>query len=164
MKLVPTKTLLTQYAMAINYHFFVPKPSFSKNNRSAIDNLDFVESAVNDLLCKHCIVETPFVPHIVSPLSVSINKQGKKRLILDLRIVNKCLWKDTFTFEDWKVGLDYFEANSLCYKFDLSQGYHHIDIFPPHQTFLGFSFNGKYYCFSVLPFGASTSGFIFTKV
>ena len=55
--------------------------------------------------------------------------------------------EDSFTFEDWKVGLDYFKANSFCYKFDLSQGYHHIDIFPPHQTFLGFSINGKYYCF-----------------
>jgi len=57
--------------------FEVPKPLLSKNNRSAIDNLDFVESAVNDLLCKRCIVETHFVPHIVSPLIVSINKQGK---------------------------------------------------------------------------------------
>jgi len=86
--------------------FEVPKPLLSKNNRSSIDNLNFVESAVNDLLCKHCIVETPFVPHIVSPLSVSINKQGKMRLILDLRNVNKFLWKDSFTFENWKVGLD----------------------------------------------------------
>lgn len=142
----------------------VPEPSFSKNNKSAIDNIEFVESAVNELVKKHCVIETPFKPHTVNPLSVSINKHGKKRLILDLRQVNKCLWKDSFTFEDWKIGLEYFESGSFSFKFDLSQGYHHIDIFPPHQTFLGFSVNGKFYCFTVLPFGGSTSGFIFTKV
>ena len=56
-----------------------------------------------------------------------------------------------------------------CYaiKFDLKSGYHHLGIFPEHQTYLGFSWpkNGinSYYTFSVLPFGLSTACYIFTK-
>jgi hypothetical protein len=50
----------------------------------------------------------------------------------------------------------------------LKSGYHHIDIHPDHQQFLGFSWNfdgvQKYYVFNVLPFGISSAGHIFTKV
>lgn len=50
------------------------------------------------------------------------------------------------------------------YSFDFSSGYHHINIFEPHQTFLGFAWNGTFYKFTVLPFGLSTAGHVFTKV
>ena len=43
------------------------------------------------------------------------------------------------------------------FSFDIKSGYHHVLIFPPHQTFWGFSwfYHGKvrYICFRVLPFG-----------
>ena len=43
-----------------------------------------------------------------------------------------------------------------------------MDIYEPHQTFLGFSwdFNGisKYFVFTVLPFGLSTACYCFTKL
>jgi hypothetical protein len=114
---------------------------------------DFVELAISDLLNNHSAIEVPFIPHVVNPLSVSIQSSGEKRLILDLRHVNQCLWKEKIKFEDWRL---------------LISGYHHIDIFPEHQTYLGFSwvFNGikKYFCFSVLPFGLSTAPYVFTKV
>ena len=50
----------------------------------------------------------------------------------------------------------------------MKSGYHHIDIFEPHQEYLGFSWevNGvtKYYVFCVLPFGLGSAPYIFTKV
>ena len=40
------------------------------------------------------------------------------------------------------------------YKFDMRHGYHHIDIFPEHQTYLGFSWfyeeKLRYFVFTVL--------------
>ena len=80
---------------------------------------------------------------MVSPLSVSTHKSGKMRLILDLRLLNKLIWKQKIRFEDWKIASDYFEKDSFCFKFDFSKGYHHIDIFPGHQTFLGFKCQGE---------------------
>ena len=126
--------------------------------------MEFVVEAVSELVQNKCVVETDSKPFVVSPLSVSVNKLGKKRLILDLRNLNKLLWKQKICFEEWKVAIDYFEKDSFYFKYDLSKGYHHINIFPGHQTFLGFSVKGKYYSFTVLPFGLSTAPFIFTKV
>ena len=71
-------------------------------------------------------------------------------------------------FEDWKVFQNYLSKEGSIFSFDLKSGYHHVDIYPPHQTFLGFSWvvDGvqKYFCFTVLPFGLSSSPYIFTKL
>ena len=74
-----------------------PPPASFKNNKSARDNPEFVSEAILDLLDKNLIVELDYIPDYVNPLSVSIHKSGKKRLILDLRYVNKFLWKQNKT-------------------------------------------------------------------
>ena len=111
-------------------------------------------------------VEKP--PEVINPLSVYINSSGKKRLILDLRYVNGHVYKDKIKFEDWKCFEHYWERKKgYLFKFDLKNGYHHIDIFKPHQKFLGFSwiFKGNIvFLFTVLPFGLTSAPFIFTKV
>ena len=54
------------------------------------------------------------------------------------------------------------------FKFDLKNEYHHIDIFEPHEKFLGFPWvfegNIKFFVFTVLPFGVTSAPFIFTNV
>ena len=137
------------------------------NNKSALDNESFVESAISELVSNHAVVEVPFVPHVVNPLSVSIQSSGKKRLILDLHQVNQFIWKQKFKCKDWRVLLSYVHKGDYLFSFDLKSGYHHFDIFPHHQAFLGFSwvFAGsvRYFCFSVLPFGLSSAPYVFTK-
>ena len=83
--------------------------------------------------------------HNVNPLSVSVQSSGKKRLILDLRFVNKHVWKQKGKFEDLKVPLYYFDKGHYMFSFDINSGCRHVIIFPPHQTFLGFSwfYQGK---------------------
>lgn len=107
------------------------------------------------------------IPYIVNPISVSVNND-KKRLILDLRHVNKHVYKDKIKFHDWKVMKDYLKPNNFLFKFDITQGYHHIDIHPDFQKYLGFSwfYEGKlhHFVFLVLPFGLTSAPFIFTKV
>ena len=53
--------------------------------------------------------------------------------------------------------------------FDLSSGYHHIELHPEHQKFLGCEWtfedgSTKYFQFCVLPFGLSSACYVFTKV
>ena len=55
-----------------------PDRSFHKNNMSAIQNACFVKEAVSKLVNQGCVICVPFQPHVVNPLSVSINNQGKK--------------------------------------------------------------------------------------
>ena len=88
-------------------------------------------------------------------------------MILDLRYINSHLHKECIKFDDGSAMENYLEEDSFAYKFDLKQGYHHVDIFHDHQKYLGFSWlidgKKKYLVFTVLPFGISTAP-DFTKV
>ena len=113
------------------------------------------------------MIEVQNKPHVINPLSVSTNSSGKKRLILDLRYVNKNLWKQSVKFEDWESFQNYVKKDSILYKFDMRHGYHHIDIFAEHQTYLGFSwfYEGELrFVFTLLPFGLSVAPYCFTKI
>ena len=133
-----------------------------RNNLSAMKNKSFVQEKVNELLSSGRVVKVPFQPFVVSPLSVAENRT-KKRLILDLSVLNNFVRKEKIRFEDHKVASQYFTKDCYCIKFDLCSGYHHIDIAAEFQTYLGFQWEGDYFCFTVLPFGLSSAPFIFTK-
>ena len=129
---------------------------------------DFVNEAVSSLLYRGLIQKCKEAPHVVNPLTVSNQKIGKKRLILDLRLVNKHLWKQSIKYEDIRIALMHLESESWMIKFDIHSAYHFIDVYIPHTTFLGFSWPDKdgtlcYYTFLVLPFGIRTAPYFVYK-
>ena len=83
--------------------YTVPKPAHFNNNKSAITHSDFVSKAIQDLLKKNRIIEVNELPHVVNPLSVTVQNSGKKRLILDLRYVNKHIYKERIKFGDLRL-------------------------------------------------------------
>ena len=84
-----------------------PTSVFLNNNRSALGESDFVESAIQELLRVGSIVSCTCPPDVVNPLSVSVQSSGKKRLILDLRHVNFFVNKSKIKFEDAQSMLIY---------------------------------------------------------
>lgn len=145
-----------------------PEPNRLQNNRSAVQHADFVTEAIEDLVKKGLALECNSVPTVVNPLSVSIQSSGKKRLILDLRAVNKHLWKQSVKYEDLRTALLYIKKGDWMFKFDIHSAYHHVDIFEAHTQYLGFAWkiDGKikYFRFVVLPFGIRTAPFLFSKI
>ena len=129
-----------------------------------------MDQAIHELVFsgRICVVAQKHL--VVNPLSVAIQPCGKKRLILDLRHVNKCLVKQRVKYEDWKFALAYFAKGSYMFSFDLKSGYHHVEISQDYQTYLGFSWKASdsgdeiFYVFTVLPFGLSTAPYVFTKL
>jgi len=157
----------------IKYGYVIPfvqdPPSVHlKNNRSAYENSDFVLKAITELKVNGCITEVFKKPYVINPLTVSVNDSKKPRLVLDLRHVNKFVQKQKIKFEGVKEAKQYAKKGKYMVNFDLQSGYHHINIHLQHQKYLGFSWivdeKEKYYIFSVLPFGLSSAGHIFTKV
>ena len=134
------------------------------NHSSALNNVSFVDQSVSELFKSGAIREVATLPHICSPLSVVENSKGKKRLVINLRHLNKYLWKEKFKYEDLRIAMLLMEKGDFLFSFDLKSGYHHIDIAEAHQKFLGFEWGGHYYVFTVLPFGLSTACYIFTKM
>lgn len=146
----------------------IPESCVLRNNKSALDNNDFVTEALNDLLGTQCISVVESQPWVVNPLTVSTRDDGKRRLVLDLRHVNPHLFKYKFKCEDITTALDLLGEGYYLYTFDIKSAYHHVEIFQSHRTYLGFqwSYRGKatYFVFNVLPFGLSTAPYIFTKL
>ena len=116
-------------------------------------------------------------PLVVTPLTVSENSCGKKRLILDLRYINQFVWKDRFKLDDWKTMMQYVKKGGYIFNFDLRSGYHHLDLFQSHQPYTGFSFlqdqdqdsfllrvELDIFFFIVLCFGLTSGPYIFTKL
>lgn len=68
------------------------------------------------------VLEDP--PHIVNPLSVSIQSSGKKRLILELGHVNLYIFKQKCKCEDLSAALKVMSEGFYLFKFDLKSGYH----------------------------------------
>ena len=141
-----------------------PEPKQFGNNRSALEHKTFISETIFELLSDGSVKKVPFLPQVVNPLSVAKNSSGKLRLILDLRYVNLHLYKESIRFDDWRSFKHCLTKSGFAYKFDLKKGYHHIDIFEQHQTFLGFCWEGSNYVFTVLPFGLSPAPNIFTKI
>ena len=118
------------------YHvpcFSLPQASF-KNNISAYQNKAFVDREVEQLLRDGCIVETQSSlppstqspPHVVNPITVSKNDDGKCRLILDLGYINGHISPEYVRFDDWRTFEKFLTPNGWCFKFDLKHGYHQI--------------------------------------
>ena len=145
-----------------------PENKILRNNASSRNDPEFVQKSIDELLVSRAIVEVPKPPAVVNPLSVS-TKHGKKRLVLDLRYVNKYLNKQACKIEGAETLMRYLPGATHLYGFDLKAGYHHVDMHPSQHCLLGFAYpdyNGKhrFFTFKVLPFGLSSAGFIFTKV
>ena len=149
--------------------YSLPGSAMLRNNKSAREHSSFVLEAISDLLDRGLIEQLDLIPKVVNPLSVSIQSSGKKRLILDLRWVNKHVWKQSVKYEDLRLALTYVRQGGFMIKFDIHSAYHFVDIFPEHTTYLGFSFPDKdgiicYYKFRVLAFGLGVAPYFYTKL
>ena len=69
-----------------------------------------MDQAIHEFVLSVRVCVVAKKPLVVNPLSVSVQPCGKKRLILDLRPVNKCLLKQRVKFEDWKVARQDFRT------------------------------------------------------
>ena len=85
---------------------------------------EFVASAITEHLKVGSVVEFQSPPVVVHPLSVSIQSNGKKRLILDLRHDNFFVKKSKIKFEDAKSFLECLLARLSAWTcaFDIKSG------------------------------------------
>ena len=106
-----------------------PPPRRFTNNVSALKEADFVREALLDLLRDNRVEEIFIRPDIVNLLTVSVQANGKKRLILDLRHVNLHVYKQKFKCENLHTIKNTFAKDSFVFTFDLKSGYHHVMYF-----------------------------------
>ena len=138
-----------------------------RNNKSSREHPTLVRKSI-ELLQTGAVVECSTPPRVINPLTVS-EKDGKLRLVIDLRHINKKLIKTKCKFEGHDTVLQYLKPESYITVFDLKSGYHHVEVVKTQHKLLGFSYEDhegmrRFFKFVVLPFGLATAGLIFTKV
>ena len=148
--------------------FDLPENFVIPNRSSAFKFKDFVNEAISELIERGCVKEVLIPPKFLNPLHVVQQSGWKCRLILNLSYLNRFIWKQSVRFEDIRTVFDLFQAGYFFFTFDLKSGYHHVEVFPDHRQYLGFSWNFcsvvKYFVFTVLPLGMSSAPYIFSKL
>ncbi len=100
-----------------------------------------------------------------SPIFVVPKKEkGKWRLIHDLRQLNVLIKAVVrFKLPGLKDLKDVASPGDWMCSWDLKSGYHQMSIDPKDHHLLGFQWRGKYFCFTVLPFGLKTAPYVFQR-
>ena len=60
---------------------------------------------MEELVAVGPVQQVELVPHVCSPLSVVEGIAEKKRLVLNLRHLNRSLWKQKFKYEDLRIAM-----------------------------------------------------------
>ena len=141
-----------------------PPCKIMQNHSICNKHFEFVDNSIKELLANNCIKQAIDIPHVCNPLSVVCNREGKLRLVLDLRFVNRYLWKCKFKYEDLRTVMTMFEREDYVITFDLKSGYHHVGMSQHQWKYLGFRWRSQCYVFTVFPFGLSSACYIFTKL
>ena len=144
-----------------------PKAAQFKNQPSAVAEHEFVSEAVIKLVKTGAAYKVSRKPHIISPLGVAYreidpSKPLKKRLIFNGRYLNMHLVIPKFKYESISMVRDLLTPNGVMWYFDLTSGYHHVEINEAYQKYLGFEWEGEWYQYAVLPFGLAIAPYIFT--
>jgi len=139
--------------------FLMHTPRYCRTNqRSTLENVSFVSSAISELLAKHCIKEVDNKPHICSPLSVVACSMGKRFKVAVPWPVSP------EGQEDLSVDMQIFKPDDYLCTLYLKAGYHHVDINKIIWGSLGWWLHTAVLCFCVLPSSLPTACFVFTKL
>jgi len=142
-----------------------PAPPFQRrNHKGAFAHADFVTRCIAELLTAGAIAEVPTRPKVVNPLNAIPKKNGKFRLLLDLRHVNSYLQVPKFKYDSLKMFESLAARGDVMFSIDLLSGYHQCEMHPNAWEYLGLEWQGKFYVFKVLPFGLSSAPWCFTKL
>ena len=104
----------------------------------------------------------PECPGYYSRIFLVPKKNGKLRLIIDLSVLNHFVYTETFKIETQRKVKDAIQLNNWAFSLDMTDAYLHVPIHPRSRKYLRFTLGGRVYQFKALPFGVSTSPFVFT--
>lgn len=140
-------------------------PKFLPNQNMTPEARSFVTTELARLLVVGAVTRLNHRPLFCLPLGVVPKKNGKLRLIHDLRYLNQRIHRPPrFKLEDLSTVAGQVKEGDEMMTLDLEQGYYHIEIHPDYRKYFGFEWEGQYYVWNVLPFGLSTAPLVFTKI
>jgi hypothetical protein len=149
----------------------VTPPCWLGNRIAGAKDLDFARDTVAQGLRTGVMMEWPqrwadqgLRPRCILPLAVATAASGKRRLILDVRVVNAFLRYTRFAYEKLSELVAGRQPWDWVSARDLAAGYHHVFMAPAFWGLLGFQLDGRIYVYVCLPFGLSQAPWAFTRL
>lgn len=126
---------------------------------------DIIENAIQELLQKGVIVESPAESgQFISTIFTRPKKNGKVRVILNLKSLNEFVAYHHFKMDTLQSCINMMKPDSYMASIDLRDAYYTVPIAPQYTKFLKFVWNQKLYAFTCLPNGLSSGPRLFTKL
>ena len=123
-----------------------PDPTFFKQPLSLQ-----LEEEVASLLSKGAVEEIiPECPGYYSRIFLVPKKNGKLRLIIDLSVLNRSVYTETFKMETQRKVRNAVQLNDWAFSLDLTDAYLHIPIHHRSRKYLRFTLRGRVYQFKAL--------------
>ncbi|GLC39197.1 hypothetical protein PLESTM_000862900 [Pleodorina starrii] len=143
-----------------------PPPKVMRNHQGALEQRAFVTESVEALLAAGAVRQVSARPRVVNPLNAipKPRQPGKFRLLLDLRYVNQYVYCPKFKFEKLTDLEQIFQPNDLLISADLTNSYWQLRMREDACDYLGFEWDGRFYVFTVLPFGLVSAPWAFSKL
>ena len=140
----------------------VPSPTISTPSST---NYLKIKNEICRLLNYGAIVKTSFNDdQYVSRVFVREKANGKSRLILDLKNLNKNINKIHFRMEDRVYIQKMISKDDFLVSIDLKDAFLSINLHPSSCKFTVFQFNNCRYMYKMLPFGLTSAPRVFSKV
>lgn len=120
---------------------------------------------IHELILKGVIHEcSPCRNQFVSKIFLLDKSNGEKRMILNLKDLNKFIDTAHFKLEDLRTAIKLLSNNYYMCCVDLKDAYYAISVDKNHRKYLRFQYNSKLYEYSVLPMGLNVAPYVFTKL
>ena len=100
----------------------------------------------------------PLFPTVISPLGV---EPSKPRALWDGRFVNEFCRDIPFSMDNAAKVAETSWENAYFFKLDHKNGYQHVPLHRTSWKFFGVYWKGKYYVFTVIPFGWKNSPVVY---
>lgn len=108
------------------------------------------------------VIKRMATPYI-SPIVTTLKRDNSVRICLDARHLNQVMEKEYETPTPVEELMHSMSGVKYMSSLDLTHSYWQIPLADESQKYTGFKFNGKTYCFRVLPFGLTTSVSAFVR-
>ncbi len=164
-KIGASDAILTVISEGVKLDFNKEPYSFSLPNHKVTPvQSSFIGEEIKKLVISGALKSVDYRPKCVSPLGCVNKKGGKLRLITDLREINASVTVPKFRYEDVSSLQHVVESHDFMITWDFKNGFHHVPIHTDFQDYLGICHRGRYYVWTVLPFGLNVSPYYFQKV
>lgn len=145
----------------INY----PTPNISKKLNLSAEETLIIDTEINKLLDKKVIAHSIHEQNeCISTLFTRPKKDGRKRMILNLKNLNENIQYEHFKMESIQSVIDLMEENCFMASVDLKDAYFSVPIHETHRKYLKFSHRDILYEFKAMPQGYGPAMRVFTKL